>query len=142
MTEIVDGQVSMLDLDIWSGKTSPERSVATAERTSVPSSKKQHTSQTKTPLFLNLQTGNGQPPAQSWETDGVSLGEFSTRSFGESPSAAVVSRLSQILEDNPHPKYYLSATACAGILRRAEKRGKELPEILRAALKRQTELGV
>ena len=140
MTEIVDGQVSMLDLDIWSGRTSPERSVATAERTSVPSSKKQHTSQTKTPLFLNLQTGNGQPPAQSWETDGVSLGEFSTRSFGESPSVAVESRLSQILEAAPHPKYYLSKTACLGILRRAEARGKELPPQLKEALMIQAEL--
>ena len=140
MTEIVDGQVSMLDLDTWSGRTSPEHSVATAEKISVPSSKKQRTSQTKVPLFLNLQTGNGQPPEQSWETNGVSLGEFSTRSFGESPSVAVVSRLSQILEDNPHQKYFLSATACAGILRRAEKRGKELPEILRAALERQAGL--
>ena len=37
-----------------------------------------------------------------------------------------------------HPKYYLSAKACLGILRRAEKRGKELPEILRLALERQS----
>ena len=99
MTEIVDGQVSMLDLGIWSGRTSQEHSAATEERTSVPSSKKQRTSQTKVPLFLSLQKVNGQPPAQSWETDGASLGEFSTRSFGESPSVAVASSLSQILEN-------------------------------------------
>ena len=44
------------------------------------------------------------------------------------------SRLSQILEENAHPKYYLSARACEGILRRAEARGKELPPILKEAL--------
>ena len=32
------------------------------------------------------------------------------------------------------PQFYLSARACAGILRRAEKRGKALPEPLRRAL--------
>ena len=31
-------------------------------------------------------------------------------------------------------KYYLSATACEGIIRRAEKRGKELPPLLKEAL--------
>jgi hypothetical protein len=31
-------------------------------------------------------------------------------------------------------KFYLSPKACSGILRRAEKRGKELPPLLRAAL--------
>lgn len=33
-------------------------------------------------------------------------------------------------------RYFLSATACRGILRRAEKRGKVLPEPLRLALER------
>ena len=42
--------------------------------------------------------------------------------------------LADVLEQDVDPKYYLSAKACAGILRRAEKRGKELPEALRAAL--------
>ena len=34
-------------------------------------------------------------------------------------------------------KYCLSPKACRGILRRAQKRGKELPEVLRIALERQ-----
>jgi DNA (cytosine-5)-methyltransferase 1 len=43
--------------------------------------------------------------------------------------------LSQILETGPiPPKYFLSGKACAGILRRAERRGKELPIQLRQAL--------
>jgi hypothetical protein len=58
-------------------------------------------------------------------------------SFGESPSAVVESHLSQILEDNPHPKYSLSAKACQGILNRASRRGKKLPEPLENALRNQ-----
>lgn len=42
--------------------------------------------------------------------------------------------LADVLEQDVDPKYYLSAKACEGILRRAEKRDKELPEALRAAL--------
>ena len=37
-----------------------------------------------------------------------------------------------------HPKYFLSARACQGILRRAEKRGKKLPEILEQTLRKQS----
>lgn len=44
------------------------------------------------------------------------------------------SSLSQILEDSPHPRYYLSPKACLGILRRAKVRGKPLPKRLEAAL--------
>jgi DNA (cytosine-5)-methyltransferase 1 len=57
-----------------------------------------------------------------------------TRNTGESPNAAVVSRLSQILEVTPQEKYSLSAKACQGILRRAERRGKDLPELLKTVL--------
>ena len=53
---------------------------------------------------------------------------------GVSPSVARESALSQILQDDPPRKYYLSKTACLGILRRAEARGKELPPQLRDAL--------
>lgn len=43
--------------------------------------------------------------------------------------------LSQVLETGLIPqRFFLSGTACAGILRRAEKRGKSLPPSLHAAL--------
>ena len=45
--------------------------------------------------------------------------------------------MSQILTDSAHPKYSLSARACSGILARAERRGKQLPEILKTALMNQ-----
>jgi hypothetical protein len=53
---------------------------------------------------------------------------------GESPSVVAVSTLSSILEAQAPEEYFLSAKACEGILRRAERRGRELPEKLRAAL--------
>lgn len=73
--------------------------------------------------------------------DGALLGELMTRNFGECPNEENESRLSQILEENPHPKYYLSAKACQGILNRASKRGKDLPPELKEALRMQSELG-
>jgi hypothetical protein len=43
--------------------------------------------------------------------------------------------LSQVLEQTSIPqRFFLSSTACAGILRRAEKRGKPLPTQLHHAL--------
>jgi hypothetical protein len=43
--------------------------------------------------------------------------------------------LSDVLETGDVPqRFFLSAKACSGILRRAGKRGKELPVALRKAL--------
>jgi hypothetical protein len=47
----------------------------------------------------------------------------------------LVASLSEVLETGPLPeKYSLSPKACSGILRRAERRGKALPPMLKAAL--------
>lgn len=62
-------------------------------------------------------------------------GESSTLNISESPNDVVESSLSQVLETGSIPqKYFLSARARAGILRRAETRGKELPTPLKKAL--------
>ena len=53
---------------------------------------------------------------------------------GVAPRVPIRASLSEILEANPDPRYYLTKTACKGILRRAEERGKELPEQLKMAL--------
>ena len=56
-------------------------------------------------------------------------------------SGATACSLSSILETGSvGRRYFLSAKACAGILRRAEKRGKKLPEMLRKALLNVVEL--
>jgi hypothetical protein len=64
-----------------------------------------------------------------------SLTECLTLNTLEWPSDAAVCSLSDVLETGAVPqRYFLSATACRGILRRAEKRGKQLPQSLQAAL--------
>ena len=64
-----------------------------------------------------------------------------TLSGSEWPKDAAVCSLSQTLETGPLPqRFYLSQKACAGILRRAEKRGKELPQLLSEALRAVAEL--
>ena len=137
--------MTMFDQDTWCGKTSPEpyRQESQKERTSASSSKKSQGSKTKMPQFLDLTSG-AQADA-SWVTDGASLGEYSMHSFGEHPTSLYhngvgESLLSQILEDNPHPKYCLSAKACQGILNRASRRGKQLPPILKAALEQMIDM--
>ncbi len=125
------------DLDSWSGRMSLERSAVTAEKTLPQSSKKQSgSSSRKRPLCLYLKRDGPQADA-SWATDGALLGAYSMHSFGECPKDGVESHLSQILEETPHPKFYLSAKACQGILNRAERRGKPLPEALKKALEDQ-----
>ena len=80
--------------------------------------------------------GTSEPSSEGWQNSGMgSPTESWTLSFSEFPSDAAVSSLSDILETGDVPRrFYLSAKACRGILRRAEKRGKELPTQLRVAL--------
>lgn len=71
-------------------------------------------------------------PTECWT---LSTSEW-TATLGPSHSDGAVCSLSDVLEETGTvpQRYYLSAKACRGILRRAEKRGKELPEALHAAL--------
>ena len=73
---------------------------------------------------------DGTKPEQLQETDGLWHGDSLTLNIGEFLNAERESLLSQILEDNVPQKYYLSARACQGILTRASRRGKPLPEVL------------
>ena len=89
-------------------------------------------------------SADGAPPASSPTLPAPSgwHGECLTLSIPEwprfpvpSPSEDVVSSLSDILETGAvPPKYSLTETCAAGILHRAERRGRPLPEILRLAL--------
>ena len=139
MTELLDGQLGLFDQDTWSGKTYLEHSQAETPkgRISPQSSKRSSKSQSREPICLCLyRAEDGQNPGATTlkMAHGALLGEYTTHSFGESPNEENASRLSQILEACPHLKYSLSAKACEGILRRAERRGKELPPELKAAL--------
>ena len=63
-----------------------------------------------------------------------SRGGSLTPNISEWPNDAAVCSLWQVLEGSVPSRFFLSSTACAGILRRAEKRGKKLPTMLRHAL--------
>jgi len=127
-------QQQMNFLDTLCGKTSQEPSQATADGTSTPSSKRSAPSLTTGLMFLDLRTGAGNLLGAYWETTSALPGESSTLNTSESLSAAVECSLSEILQVDAPEKYSLSAKACNGILRRAEKRGKVLPPMLRDAL--------
>ena len=80
--------------------------------------------------------GRLEPSSEGWQNAGMgSPTGFLTLNISECHKYAAVCSLSDILETGDLPqRYFLSATACAGILRRAEKRGKTLPVPLRNAL--------
>jgi hypothetical protein len=136
MTQEQNIQMTMFDLDpdIWSGKMSPELSPPLTGRTSVRYLRKCAELLTTTYLYLDLREGYGSMLGPYWEINSHLLGEYTMLNTGPSHKGAKESTLSRILEDTPHPKYYLSKTACLGILRRSKKRGKELPPVLKQAL--------
>lgn len=146
----MEDQITWHDLDSSFGRMFQELSQATEEKTSRPSSRRSSGSQSRKPRMCLCLSRAGRSMGVStmtWE-DGALLGEFTTHSFGEQPTTMMqecqlnlehrsgvgASLLSQILEDSPHPKYFLSEKACLGILTRAERRGKELPPELKEAL--------
>ena len=129
MSDAVE-QLTLFDLDICAGRMYLEPSPAEPQkaRTSVLSWRKLLELKTVPVQCLDLTPGHGNLLGQSfWEINSAWLGVSWTLSTGVSPSVAKESSLSQILQDNPPRKYYLSRTACLGILRRADARGKELP---------------
>ncbi len=94
-------------------------------------------------MSLDLTPGHGNLLGESyWEILSPWLGGSWTLNTGVSPREGRACSLSQILEDSPPRKYYLSRKACLGILRRARERGKPLPPQLEAALNAQAGLAV
>ena len=84
--------------------------------------------------YLNAEKGLLSLPTS---TDFLQGGYCLTLNIGEKPRVPNPTHLSEILEPNADPKYNLSAKACRGILTRAERRGKQLPPILKTALENQ-----
>jgi hypothetical protein len=84
---------------------------------------------------LSRQGENGRTLVMCLAPKEQSRGASSTPNISEWPNDAAVCSLSQVLETTSIPsRFFLSSTACAGILRRAEKRKKALPEALELAL--------
>ena len=127
---------TMFDLDSCCGKTSPESSATKA----TPSGACLVDWLERTLRCCPVEA-DGQTRALLLDPADKSLGAFLTHSISGWHSEGAeygFSRvtLSEVLETGPVPeRYFLSAAACAGILRRAERRGKKLPAHLEAALR-------
>lgn len=164
-----EGQMSLFDLDSWFGKMSQGPSVQMVVRTSEPCLRRPSKSKTPMPQFLDLRK-NGSLVESSWVTDIALLGEFMTFNIsdvrseenayvysltlkeeqhrdcslklncGEKPLMERKSHLSETLQLSADKRFFLSQKACQGILNRASKRGKALPEVLHNALVRQANL--
>lgn len=144
--EELEGQESLFARDSGSGKTSSGRSAAgeilqrvknglgqTFKKSSKRSSKlKNHTF-----MLLDLRQDAGNILGPCWEYDPVWLGSLGTLNTSECPKDVVESSLWQILLDTVPSRYWLSQKACRGMLRRADCRGKLLPELLEIALSMQ-----
>ena len=120
------------------GKTCRAPCPLSMGRISAASSKASSVSKPPRQMFLCRKAGAGCTRARSWATVILSPGASSTpRRVGASHRDGSVNLLSSILMDNVPERFSLSPKACQGILRRAEKRGKELPQVLKTALERQ-----
>ena len=133
----LEGQMDIFDYvqESGFGKMFPELCQATTETISEKPLKKSQKSSSQRFLYLNLK--NGAMPVAWTETDGALHGASETQLTKECHRDVEESFLWRILEDNAPEKYFLSAKACIGIMRRCAKRGKELPSVLKNALMKQ-----
>ncbi len=140
----VEGQVSLFGQDTYAGKTCRAASARGTPRGRISASSSKRSAALKAIPYmsLDLTPGHGDLLGRSyWELNSPWRGGCLTLNTGPAPrSADGVCSLSQILQDSPPRKYYLSRKACLGILRRAEARGKPLPEKLKLALEIQAGL--
>ena len=134
-------QLSIYDLDLWCGRMFPEPSPAELPKERTSGSSSRRSSELKSVVFqsLDLTPGAGNLLGESyWELISPWRGDALTLNTGVSPREEKESSLSQILQDDPPDKYYLTRKACLGILRRAFERGKGLPKKLQEALEIQS----
>lgn len=148
-TENLEGQESIFGRDSGSGKMSSalsqvggtlKRVKKSLGRIFKKSSKRSSKLKNHTFMLLDLRPGAGNMLGAYWEYDPPWLGSFGTPNTSECPKDAVECSLWQILQATAPSRYSLSQTACLGILRRAECRGKSLPPLLEAALRMQAGL--
>ena len=123
--------------DSLCGRTYPEHSVAIRDWILEPCLRK-----SDRPRFQCLQMTSGQRTEWHNYLDVKSHGGYSMLNGGYLKGVKE-SFLSQILVPASlvQKKYYLSKKACEGIMRRANARGKKLPEALRMALEHQSSCG-
>ena len=154
------------------GKTSQEHSVLEVPKEEISDVFSRSWQESKNLKFqyLCLTAESGCPRDVSEVVNGLSHGEPTTANFGEfhsveegfaflsdsttpmqtkssfncseKPTIPNPSKLSDVLETHPDPKYILSPKACLGILRRAKERGKNLPDLLERTLTIQSGLEI
>ena len=148
-TENLEGQESIFGRDSGFGKMSSalsqvggtlKRVRRSLGRIFKRSSKRSSKLKNHTFMLLDLRPGAGNMLGAYWEYDPPWLGSFGMLNTSECPKDAVECSLWQILQATAPSRYSLSQTACLGILRRAECRGKSLPPLLEAALRMQAGL--
>ena len=148
-TENLEGQESIFGRDSGFGKMSSalsqvggtlKRVKKSLGRIFKKSSKRSSKLKNHTFMLLDLRPGAGNMLGAYWEYDPPWLGSFGMLNTSECPKDVVECSLWQILQATAPSRYSLSQTACLGILRRAECRGKSLPPLLEAALRMQAGL--
>ena len=130
-------QISLFDLGFSCGKMCPEHSQAENPRARISGSYSKRSSELKSVVYqsLDLTPGAGNLLGEFyWELISPWRGDALMLNTGVSPREEKESSLSQILQEDPPLKYYLTSRACMGILRRSHERGKELPDKLKRAL--------
>ena len=128
------------DQDSLCGKMSSVHSQAENRREKTLGSYLRKSQESKIPQLQFLDLRSGQEQATSWEMIGALDGEQQMLNIGELPNEENASQLSQVLEINPLPKYYMSLKACEGMLAKAGRKGKRLPQVLEKALSQQVTL--
>ena len=143
-TKDLDEQVSMFGPGLPCGKmcrgAGAVRRTASPARISGRSLRRSSGLKNRTLMLLDLRPGAGNMLGPYWEYDPAWLGQSGRLNTSACPKGAIESSLSQILQGTVPSKYYLSRTACRGILQRAKERGKPLPPQLELALKLQARI--
>ncbi len=142
-TEKEDGQLSLFAQGGASGRTSPTHIPAGSRPARISASSWSPLPELVSVPFLSLDLSPGSGNLLGefyWEILSPWRGGPWTLNTGVSPRDVCVCTLSQILQAQVPPKYYLMKKACLGILRRAKERGKPLPPQLETALKIQARL--
>ena len=140
----MEDQLSIFDLDSQLGKMFREPSPAASRKARTFGSSSKNSSELSSIPFMSLDLTPGAGNLLDeyfWEILSPWRGGCWILNTGPAPrSGAAGSTLWSIMEERPHPRYFLTRKACAGIIRRASGRGKPLPPQLQQALEIQAGL--
>ena len=122
------------------GKTFPAQDHRIPAKTSAKSCSSSAGSATPMLMYLDLRNGSGTDA--SWELVRGQLPGQNWMPLTGCRSGGRESTLASILQADAPQKYYLSAKAAQGIMNRAAKRGKILPQMLKEALEEVVSLSI